>query len=142
MFTHIDGLIINDSEAEQLTTQSNPIAAAKELIKLGPQFVIVKKGEHGAILVHPDGVFTLPAFTLKPTEVIDPTGAGDSFAGGFLGHLASCETIDFNSMKEAMAWGTITASFTLQSFGLDGLVSTSKQQLQERMQAFNKIVSL
>jgi len=142
LFKHIDGLIINDSEAEQLTNQSDPITSAKELIKRGPQFVIVKKGEHGAILVHPDGELTLPAFKLKPSEVIDPTGAGDSFAGGFLGHLASCDTIDFNAMKEAMAWGTITASFTLQSFGLEGLVSTSKQQLQERMQAFNEIASL
>jgi len=73
---------------------------------------------------------------------VDPTGAGDSFAGGFLGHLASRDTCDFNSMKEAMAWGTITASFTLQSFGLEGIVSTSNEQLQERMEAFKKLVSV
>ena len=142
LLNEIDGLILNDAEAEQLTNQNNPITAAKELIELGPQFVIVKKGEHGAVLVHPEGTFVLPAFPLEPSEVVDPTGAGDSFAGGFLGHLASCDTCDFNSMKEAMAWGTITASFTLQSFGLEGIVSTSNEQLQERMEAFKKLVSV
>jgi len=141
LFKNIDGLIINDAEAQQLTNQSDPIIAAKELIELGPQFVIVKKGEHGAIIVHPDGELILPAFSLEASKVVDPTGAGDSFAGGFLGHLASCETIEFNSMKEAMAWGTITASFALQSFGLEGLVSTTNEQLQERMDSFNKIVT-
>lgn len=138
----IDGLIINDAEAEQLTNQSDPITAAKELIELGPQFVIVKKGEYGSVLVHPEGTFVLPAFPLNPSEVVDPTGAGDSFAGGFLGHLASCDICDFNSMKEAMVWGTITASFTLQSFGLEGLVSTTNKKLQERMDSFKKLVSV
>ena len=138
LFKQIDGLIINDSESEQLTNQSDPIVAAKELITLGPQFVIVKRGEHGAILVHPDGELILPAFTLESSQVVDPTGAGDSFAGGFLGYLASCETIDFNSMKEAMAWGTVTASFTLQSFGLEGLASTSKDELHDRMKRFKQ----
>jgi sugar/nucleoside kinase (ribokinase family) len=142
LFKEINGLIINDSEAEQLTNQSDPIAAANELLQFGPSFVIVKKGEHGSVLVHPEGTLVLPAFPLEPSEVVDPTGAGDSFAGGFLGHLASCDTCDFHAMKEAMAWGTITASFTLQSFGLDGLVSTTKQQLQERMDAFKNITSI
>jgi len=136
LFKEIDGLIINDSEALQLTNQSDPIVAAQELIKLGPTFVIVKKGEHGSVLVHPDGTLDLLAYSLEQSDVVDPTGAGDSFAGGFLGHLASCDVIDFNAMKEAMAWGTITASFTLQSFGLDGLVSTTKQQLDERFREF------
>ena len=136
LFKHIDGLIINDSEATQLTDLENPIEAAKELITHGPNFVIVKKGEHGAVIVHPDGEFVLPAFELQPSEVIDPTGAGDSFAGGFLGYIAACKTIDFEAMKQAMAWGTITASFTIQSFGLDGLVATTKQQLQTRMDTF------
>jgi sugar/nucleoside kinase (ribokinase family) len=142
LLKEIDGFILNDAEAKQLTDQNDPVTAAKELIELGPQFVIVKKGEHGSVLVHPDGTFVLPAFPLEPSEVVDPTGAGDSFAGGFLGHLASCDTCDFNSMKEAMAWGTITASFTLQSFGLEGIVSTSNEQLQERMEAFKKLVSV
>jgi sugar/nucleoside kinase (ribokinase family) len=142
LLKEIDGFILNDAEAKQLTDQNDPVTAAKELIELGPQFVIVKKGEHGSVLVHPEGTFVLPAFPLEPSEVVDPTGAGDSFAGGFLGHLASCDTCDFNSMKEAMAWGTITASFTLQSFGLEGIVSTSNEQLQERMEAFKKLVSV
>ncbi len=138
LFKNIDGLIINDAEAEQLTELNEPIEAAKALIELGPQFVIVKKGEHGAVLVHPDGIVDLPAFPLEQADVVDPTGAGDSFAGGFLGHLASCETIDFNSMNEAMAWGTVTASFTLQSFGLEGLASTSKDELHDRMKQFKQ----
>ncbi|MBI68625.1 MAG: sugar kinase [Phycisphaerae bacterium] len=140
LFNHIDGLVINDSEAEQLTDISDPIEAAKELITRGPSFVIVKLGEHGAILVHPDGVYQIPAVALSPEQVIDPTGAGDSFAGGFLGHLASCDEITFDAMKEAMKWGTITASFTLQSFGLDGLASTTKDQMQERMASFEQTV--
>ena len=142
LFKEIDGLIINDSEAEQLTNQSDSIAAATELLQFGPEFVIVKKGEHGSVLVHPDGTLVLPAFPLEQSNVVDPTGAGDSFAGGFLGHLASCDTYDFKAMKEAVAWGTITASFTLQSFGLDGLVSTTQPQLKERMQAFKQLTSV
>ena len=139
LFKTLDGLIINDSEATQLTNLEDPIEAAKELVRHGPKFVIVKKGEHGAIIVHPDGTFSLPACAMKSSEVIDPTGAGDSFAGGFLGHLAACETIDFEAMRMAMMWGTITASFTLQSFGLDGLVKTTREQLQARMNTFQTI---
>ena len=140
LFKHIDGLVINDSEAEQLTDISDPIEAAKELITRGPSFVIVKLGEHGSILVHPDGEYQIPAVALSPEQVIDPTGAGDSFAGGFLGHLASCDEVAFENMKDAMQWGTITASFTLQSFGLDGLAKATNNQLEERMASFTQTV--
>ena len=138
LFRNIDGLIINDAEATQLTGQSDPETAAKALIERGPQFVIVKRGEFGAILVHPEGTVDLPAYQLAMNEVVDPTGAGDSFAGGFLGHLATHESFDFKAMQEAMARGIVTASFTLQSFGLEGLVSTSKDELQTRMQTFKQ----
>ena len=142
LFAEIDGLIINDSEAEQLTEISNPITAARAIINMGPQFVIVKKGEHGAVLVHKDGIAVVPAFPLDADGVIDPTGAGDSFAGGFMGHIARAGSIDFESMQEGMAWGTVTASFTLGSFGLDGLCATTRDQLDTRMKEFKSIAKV
>ena len=138
LFKHIDGLVINDSEAQQLTDINDPIEAAQELIRRGPSFVIVKLGEHGSILVHPDGEYQIPAVALSQEQVVDPSGAGDSFAGGFLGHLASCDEVSFENMKNAMKWGTITASFTLQSFGLEGLANATKEQMQERMSSFEQ----
>jgi sugar/nucleoside kinase (ribokinase family) len=142
LFKEIDGLIINDSEAEQLTEISNPITAARAIIEMGPSFVIVKKGEHGAVLVHKDGIAVVPAFPLDADGVIDPTGAGDSFAGGFMGHIARAGNIDFESMQEGMAWGTVTASFTLGSFGLDGLCATTRDQLDTRMKEFKSIAKV
>jgi sugar/nucleoside kinase (ribokinase family) len=142
LFKEIDGLIINDSEAEQLTEISNPITAARAIIEMGPSFVIVKKGEHGAVLVHKEGIAVVPAFPLDADGVIDPTGAGDSFAGGFMGHIARAGNIDFESMQEGMAWGTVTASFTLGSFGLDGLCATTRDQLDTRMKEFKSIAKV
>jgi len=142
LFKEIDGLIINDSEAEQLTDVSNPITAARAIIDMGPSFVIVKKGEHGAVLVHEDGIAVVPAYPLDQDGVIDPTGAGDSFAGGFMGHIAAVGSNDFNSMQAGMAWGTVTASFTLGSFGLDGLVSTTQAELESRMSEFRTIARI
>ena len=142
LFKKIDGLIINDSEAEQLTEISNPITAARAIIDMGPSFVIVKKGEHGAVLVHQDGIAVVPAFPLDQEGVVDPTGAGDSFAGGFMGHIAASGKLDFETMQEGMAWGTVTASFTLGSFGLDGLVSTTQAALEARMSEFRTIARI
>ncbi len=139
LFKEIDGLIINDAEAQQLTEISNPITAAKAIIEMGPGFVIVKKGEHGAVLVHNDAIAILPAYPLELTGVVDPTGAGDSFAGGFMGFLAASGRLDFSAMQTAMAWGTVTASFTLGSFGLDGLASTTREDLEARMFDFRRI---
>ena len=142
LFKKIDGLIINDSEAEQLTEISNPITAARAIIGMGPSFVIVKKGEHGAVLVHQGGIAAIPAFPLDQDGVVDPTGAGDSFAGGFMGHLAASGKLDFETMQKGMAWGTVTASFTLGSFGLDGLCATTREQLHARMDEFKKIAAV
>ncbi len=142
LFKEIDGVIINDSEAEQLTEMSNPITAARAIIEMGPSFVIVKKGEHGAVLVHKDGIAVVPAFPLDAEGVIDPTGAGDSFAGGFMGHIAATGNLDFYAMQEGMAWGTVTASFTLGSFGLEGLCATTREQLDVRMDEFKKIAAV
>jgi sugar/nucleoside kinase (ribokinase family) len=142
LFKEIDGLIINDSEAEQLTEISNPITAARAIIEMGPSFVVVKKGEHGAVLVHKDGTAVVPAFPLEIDGVVDPTGAGDSFAGGFMGYLAASGELDFPTMQAGMAWGTVTASFTLGSFGLDGLCSTTREDLDARMSDFRKITNI
>ena len=142
LFKEIDGVIINDSEAEQLTKIKNPITAARAIIKMGPDFVIIKKGEHGAVLVHKDGIAAVPAFPIELEGVIDPTGAGDSFAGGFMGYIAASGNLDFPAMQAGMAWGTITASFTLGSFGLNGLCSTSREELEARMTTFKQIVKI
>ena len=142
LFKEIDGLIINDSEAEQLTEISNPITAARAIIDMGPSFVIVKKGEHGAVLVHQDGIAVVPAFPLDQNGVTDPTGAGDSFAGGFMGYIAASGKLDFDTMQAGMAWGTVTASFTLGSFGLDGLCATTSDELHARMIEFKTIAKV
>ncbi|TVQ53231.1 MAG: sugar kinase [Phycisphaerales bacterium] len=136
LFRELDGIVINDQEAEQLTEISNAISAARKIIEMGPSFVVVKKGEHGAILVHENGVATMPAYPSDLQQVIDPTGAGDSFAGGMMGYLASKDAADFRSIQTSLAWGTVTASFTLESFGLDGLLNTTRDEIQNRMKVF------
>ena len=138
LFKTIDGIIINDSEAEQLTELTNPITAARKLLETGLTFVVVKKGEHGAVLVHEDGVAVIPAFPAEAHQVVDPTGAGDSFAGGMMGHIASVGTTDFEALQAAMAWGTVTASFAIESFGLDGLLRITRKDIEKRMTEFQK----
>jgi len=136
LFKEIDGLVINDEEAAQITELNNAVSAAREILKMGPKFVVVKKGEHGAILVHEDGIGTIPAFPADHTKVIDPTGAGDAFAGGMMGHIASVGMIDFPSIHAALSWGTVTASFTIESFGLERMQSIGRKELEERMKEF------
>ena len=130
----VDGVMINDSEAEQLTGVGNPFTAARKVLDLGPNFVIIKKGEHGAILVHRDGTALVPAYPAGSDQVVDPTGAGDSFAGGFMAYLERTGGRDFGAIQSALAWGTVTASFTLESFGLDGLKNLTIDQLEERVE--------
>ncbi len=132
----VDGLVLNDSEAAQLTEIGNAVTAARRILDLGPTFVVVKKGEHGAILVHRDGVATMPAYPAELHQVVDPTGAGDAFAGGMMGHLAAIGRTDFASIQTALAWGTVTASFAIESFGLDRLAEISRADIDDRMRAF------
>jgi sugar/nucleoside kinase (ribokinase family) len=134
----VNGLALNYDEAEQLTEQRNPITAARKILEWGPQFVTVKKGEHGSILVHRDGVAVLPAYPAEIEHVVDPTGAGDSYAGGMMGHLACNGKTDFESVQTAMAWGTVTASFTIESFGLDRLRRLKKSDIERRLDHFRK----
>jgi sugar/nucleoside kinase (ribokinase family) len=136
LLKELDGLVINDTEAEQLTECSNAVTAARRILDLGPTFAVVKKGEHGVVLVHHDGVATLPAFPAEHHQVIDPTGAGDSFAGGMMGRLASRQASGFEAIQESLAWGTVTASFTIESFGLERLQAIERADIDERMRQF------
>ena len=142
LLREVDGLALNYDEAEQLTDLRNPITAARKILELGPKFVTVKKGEHGAILVHRDGVAVMPAFPAEFEHVVDPTGAGDSFAGGMMGYLASTGSTDFRAIQTAIAWGTVTASFAIESFSLHRLASISRTDIDARMQLFREAVRI
>lgn len=131
--------VINDSEAEELTNESNVILAGKKLMEMGPESAIVKKGEHGAILFHKEGMFSLPAFPV--TELRDPTGAGDSFAGALIGRLASRRKTDFQAIKEAMIYATCTASLTVEEFGCDRLESAGLTAIADRAESLRQLIS-
>jgi sugar/nucleoside kinase (ribokinase family) len=135
----IDGLVLNDGEARLLTEKKNLIAAARDVLKMGPKFVVIKKGEHGSLMVTDRDEFVLPAF---PAEtVIDPTGAGDSFAGGMMGYLATQGSSSPSTVRRALAFGTVVASFTIADFSLDGLKATSREQIDERWHTFKQAMA-
>jgi sugar/nucleoside kinase (ribokinase family) len=140
VFKRIDGLIINDSEALMLTGEPNAVVAAEKLMEMGPKFVVVKKGQHGAILRHPDGTCVLPAYPAK--TVIDPTGAGDSFAGAFMAHLAKTDDISFDSLKTAMAYGTTVASFTIEAFSVERLQQIKRADIDQRFKEFTSMLKI
>jgi len=127
----IHGLVLNDGEARLLTEERNLITAARQVLKMGPKFVVIKKGEHGCLLVSDRGAFVLPAY---PTEqVVDPTGAGDSFAGGMMGYLATQGGItSAATLKRALAYGTVVASFTIADFSLEGIQRANRDQIDDR----------
>lgn len=139
LLERIDGLVLNDSEAEMMTEISNPVKAAmciREKYKL--KFVVLKKGEHGCLLAHEEGLAALPAFPID--TVIDPTGAGDCFAGGMMGYLASINRTDFASIQHALTHGTVISSFTVEAFSLDRLRQISIANIHERMIRFARAV--
>ena len=132
LLTKIDGLVLNDSEAEQLTGERNIVSAAKKILTMGPKFVVIKKGEHGSMFVSQYEIYVVPAF---PTEnVVDPTGAGDSFAGGMMGYLASQGKMDAGTIKAALAYGTVTASFQIEGFGTDRLLEIKREDIDRRLE--------
>jgi sugar/nucleoside kinase (ribokinase family) len=135
----IDVLIINDAEARQLTGQFSLVKAAKAVLSMGPKYLVIKKGEHGALLFHGDNVFFAPALPLE--EVFDPTGAGDTFAGGFIGHLAKTKDISFENMKTAIIVGSAMASFCVEKFGPIRLKEVTKNDIDRRIQQFRDLVS-
>ena len=131
---NVDILMINDEEARQLTGEYSLKKAAHKVLGIGPSFLVIKKGEHGALLFHEDQIFSAPGLPLK--EVFDPTGAGDTFAGGFMGYLASTDDISFENMKRAIIHGSAMASFCVEKFGPKRLMEINQQDLKDRIQEF------
>jgi len=137
LLKRIDGFVLNDSEAQQLTKEDNVFAALKKIHKMGPKYVIIKKGSHGSILSGPGGIFICPAYPLK--TVVDPTGAGDSFVGGMMGYLATARgSIDAN-IRRAMIYGSVTASFCCEGFGLTRTTKTKRGDIDQRVKELEKM---
>ncbi|MGE8242851.1 putative sugar kinase YdjH [compost metagenome] len=130
----VDVLTINDAEARQLSGEYSLVKAAKVILAMGPKYLIIKKGEHGALLFGENQIFSAPALPLA--DVFDPTGAGDSFAGGFIGYLAKVKSINFTNMKNALIFGSALASFCVEKFGTDRLVGLTEEDIQKRLNAF------
>ncbi len=135
----IDGLVLNDAEAKLLAEDENLVRAGHAIRAMGPKFVVIKKGEHGAMFFSEHETYVMPAF---PTEkVLDPTGAGDSFAGGMMGHLAALGRFDPQALKEALAYGTVTASFTVEDFSLDQLEKLDRSMVDQRFKEYRQMLS-
>ncbi len=134
----IDVLTINDSEARQLSGEYSLVKAAQKILTMGPKVLVIKKGEHGALLFNKEEVFFAPALPLE--DVFDPTGAGDSFAGGFIGYLAKTGDISFENMKRAIIFGSAMASFTVEKFGTERLIGLSDTDVKNRVQEFIDLV--
>ncbi len=139
VLTMVDALMINDSEARQLSNEHSLVKAAKKITDMGPKFLIIKKGEHGALLFHENHVFFAPALPLE--DVFDPTGAGDAFAGGFIGHIARTSDISFENMKTAIIVGSAMASFCVEKFGPQRLKEITKKEIEIRLREFVQLVN-
>jgi sugar/nucleoside kinase (ribokinase family) len=139
LLSNVDGLIINEEEAKMISGTHNLVLAGKKVLELGPDFVIIKKGEHGSILLNADRCFVLPAYPLE--KVKDPTGAGDSFAGGAMGYIAQTGRHDFDTLKRAMACGTVMASINVEDFSLERFKKTTRQAIDRRLAEFKEMVS-
>lgn len=135
----VDVLTINDSEARQLSGEYSLVKAANKILTMGPKYLIIKKGEHGALLFNEDKIFSAPALPLA--DVFDPTGAGDTFAGGFIGYLAQVGTVNFNNMKNALIYGSALASFCVEKFGTERLLELDKATIAARLQQFVSLSS-
>lgn len=139
LLKQLDGLVLNDSEAKLIAETENLVTAGHRVREMGPKFVIIKKGEHGAMFFSEYETYVLPAF---PTEqVVDPTGAGDSFAGGMMGYLAECDNFEPETLKMAMAYGILVASFNVEGFGLERMQQISRKDIDERMTEYKKMLN-
>jgi len=134
---HVDILMINDSETRELSNEHNLLRAAKLIFKMGPSTLVVKRGEYGALLIDKHGVFCVPAFPLE--EPHDPTGAGDSFAGGFMGYIAGAKSTSDAALRRAMVYGSVLGSFTVERFGLERLLKLKKAEIHARARHFAKL---
>jgi sugar/nucleoside kinase (ribokinase family) len=139
VLTMTDVLLVNDSEARELSHEFSLVKAARKIMTMGPKYLIIKKGEHGALLFHGEQVFYAPALPLE--EVFDPTGAGDTFAGGFIGHLAKTRDISFENMKTAIIIGSAMASFCVEKFGTERLKEITKEDIDKRLAQFRELVN-
>lgn len=138
VIARVDVLTINDAEARQLTGEYSLVKAAQKILTMGPKFLVIKKGEHGALLFNKENVFFAPALPLE--EAFDPTGAGDTFAGGFIGHLDRTKDISFENLKNAIIYGSALASFTVEKFGTEGLQNLTPEMIDERVNLFIDLV--
>ena len=136
-FRQVDLVLINEAEARQFTGHANLVKAARSILQLGPRIIVLKRGEYGVLMITSDAVFAVPAYPLE--NVFDPTGAGDTFAGGFLGYLASRGDVDDRELRRAIIFGSVLASFTVEKFSLDRLREISVDDIQERYRAFRAL---
>ena len=143
LLRRVDGIVLNDEEARMLSGETSLIRAARKVHELGPRYVILKKGEHGAFLLGEAAHFALPAYPVA--DVVDPTGAGDSFAGGFMGYLAACDSLEPRTLRRAMLYGTVTASFCVEGFGTEGLLAAGDgdRSVRSRIESrFNELLDI
>ena len=138
LLKRVDVLTINDEEARQLSGEYSLVKASQKILAMGPKYLIIKKGEHGALLFNKDQVFFAPALPLE--EVFDPTGAGDSFAGGFIGYISQTRDISFDNLKRAIIFGSAMASFSVEKFGTERIQNLSAKEVDERVQQFIDLV--
>ena len=139
LLRRLDGLVLNDSEAKLLTDDENLVRAGRKVLEMGPKFVVIKKGEHGAMFFSRQETYVMPAY---PTpDVVDPTGAGDSFAGGMMGYLAAQGNSSPETLKQALAYGTIVASYNVEDFSLDRMKKISRADIEERMKSYRRMLS-
>jgi sugar/nucleoside kinase (ribokinase family) len=136
---YVDMLMVNDAEARQLSGEYSLVKAARAILAMGPRYLIIKKGEHGALLFQQDEVFYAPALPLE--DVFDPTGAGDTFAGGFIGHIAKTGDVSFENMKRGIIVGSAMASFCVEKFGPTRLKEVNKKEIHDRIRQFKELVS-
>ncbi|MDD5747873.1 MAG: PfkB family carbohydrate kinase [Actinomycetota bacterium] len=137
--SEVDAFVLNDSECRHLAEEPNLIKAARKIIEMGPRILVVKKGEHGALLFTKENVFSAPAFPIE--DVFDPTGAGDSFAGGFMGHIAKTGDITEENMRRAILYGTVMASFCVEKFSVEGMVNIGEKEIEERFSMLREMVN-
>jgi sugar/nucleoside kinase (ribokinase family) len=137
LLKRLDAFVLNDSEAHQLTKEDNVFAALKKIHRLGPKYVIIKKGSHGSLLSSPAGFFICPAYPLH--KVVDPTGAGDSFVGGLMGYLASAKGLFERNLRRGMVYGSVVASFCCEGFGLTCTTRINRRQIEQRVKELERL---
>ena len=142
LIQRVNGLILNDEEAEMLTGKKHPVQSGQAILEMGPEFAIVKKGEHGAVLVHKDGLGVVPAYPLSVEEVVDPTGAGDAFAGGLMGSLVAKDAYDLGALRESMIDASSVASHIVEGFGFSGLKGHDIEEILNRKRAFKSMMGI